>query len=206
MHPTVPANPAESRAHAPHCARKSSRIMGTCTSLCPRILPNHGHMHPTAPTNPPESCAHAPHCAHEFCRITGTCSPLCPRILPNHGHMHPTVPANPPESRAHAPHCAHEFCRITGKSARTTPASSRIPGQTAQPRAAPALRWPMPATTRGCHALWAFLAFSCGPEPLPPLPRSQGWPEGLGRAGSDPDLCYRPASDGAAVVSRGQNA
>jgi hypothetical protein len=116
MHPTVPTNPSESCAHAPHCARESSRIMGTCTPLCPRILPNHGHMHPTVPANPPESWTHAPHCARESSRIMDTCTPLCPRILPNHAHMHPTVPANPPESCAHAPHCARESSQIMGTS------------------------------------------------------------------------------------------
>jgi hypothetical protein len=122
MNPCV--NPPESWAHAPHCARESSRITGTCTPLRPRILPNHGHMHPTVPANPPESRAHAPHCARESSRIMDTCTLLCPQILPNHGHMHSTVPTNPPESRAHAPHCARESSRITGKPARTTSASS----------------------------------------------------------------------------------
>jgi hypothetical protein len=116
------------------------------------------------------------------------------------------------QEAAHAPHCARESARSAGpfaglrtKTARSTPFSGRIPGQTS----------PTPGTSRtsqadACHDagspnLLAFLAFSCGQEYLPPLPRSHGWPDGLGRSGHDLNPCHRPASAGAAMVNRRWN-
>jgi hypothetical protein len=64
-------NPPDSRAHQDEPTHESSRIMDTCTPLCPQIRPNHGHLHPTVPANPPESRAHRPHCARESSRSAG---------------------------------------------------------------------------------------------------------------------------------------
>ena len=60
------------QGHVRHCATESFHVVGTCVSMCYRVIPYWGHM----------SCATESLCYRQSFHIAGTCMSLCYRVMP----------------------------------------------------------------------------------------------------------------------------
>ena len=147
-------NLPESRAHQAWYPGKSARIAGTPRWVPARIGQIRGQIQPL------RLCHHPRPAASRFKKVA--CSFIEAESLPLW------------------PRCRPQLQRVRRV---TLTADCRFQRPGRRPWCGPASIHPPPSTAPPSPALWAFLAFSGGPESLPPT-RSQGWPDGSGRSGT----------------------